>query len=54
MDSNPTATRKVQSFAGWVTPKKGTRVLYRNQWPKRRIDWTTLIKRKNRIEVQTL
>ena len=44
-------TDEVPTFAGAATPKKHTRVLYKNQCPKNRIDWTILIKRTKRIKV---
>jgi hypothetical protein len=51
MDNNPIAIRKVHNFVGWVTPQKKIRVLYKNQWPKKRTDWTMLKKRTKRIKV---
>ena len=45
------ATLRVNRADGFAKPKKRARVLYRNQWPKKRIDWKMPTKRTNPINV---
>jgi hypothetical protein len=49
MDKRAIPILIVQRTDGFDSPKKRTKVLYTNQWPKRRMDWTMPTRSTKRI-----